>query len=310
MPCADPSASGQKPRIGGNGKLIGEYAHDVGAVCPIINYQSAWTRMKSNARQLPGTSQYLRAVITELPSGIFAVGLGDEHIGKSLREKGTAGTEAEVERAAKFVSKDEDVLVVGTHIGTLAIPLAKHCRHLTAIEANPSTFKLLKANIALNDATNISAFNFAASDKSETIKFLMNTANSGGSKRKPIADHHLYSYDAPAVVEVEAYSLDEKLENKNYALIIMDIEGSEYFALKGMQNILSNARALFVEFIPHMINNVANVTPEQWVAPLTPHFNHLYVFSLDQHVNKDQFAPTLRLMFDNEQGDVGILFTK
>ena len=299
-----------KPRIGGNGKLIGEYAHDVGAVCPFIGFQSGWTRMKSSARSLPGTSKYLRAIITESPAGIFAVGLGDDHIGKALRERGESGTELEVQRAAEFVTKEDDVLVVGTHIGTLAIPLAKYCGHLTCIEANPETFKLLKANIALNNADNITALNFAASDKTETLKFYLSTVNSGGSKRKPITDHHMYSYDAPETVDVPAHSLDEKLGDKKFALIIMDIEGSEYFAFKGMQKILGHAKALFVEFLPHLINNVAGVTPEEFVAPLLPHFNHMRVYSLGIEVPKSEFASTLRRMFDKEQGDVGILFTK
>jgi hypothetical protein len=90
----------------------------------------------------------------------------------------------------------------------------------------------------------------------------------------------------------------------------MDIEGSEYFALRGMQKILAKARALIVEFIPHHLTNVAGVTPDQFAATVTPHFGRLFIPSLQQTVDRNDIAAALRTMYDAGRADAGIIFTK
>ncbi|MGH7427267.1 MAG: hypothetical protein ACREJ4_02740, partial [Candidatus Methylomirabilaceae bacterium] len=57
----------------------------------------------------------------------------------------------------------------------------------------------------------------------------------------------------------------------------MDIEGSEYFALQGMQKILAHARVLVVEFLPHHLKNVSGVTVEQFLSVIPPHFRTLTI---------------------------------
>jgi len=200
--------------------------------------------------------------------------------------------------------------VVGAHVGTIAVPLAKHCDHLIAVEANPWTYRLLKANIALNDVTNITTLNLAASDKEETIKFVMNTANSGGSKRLPRVHENMYFYDSPQIIDIEAHSLDEIIGSQEFALVFMDIEGSEYFALKGMKRILQSTPVLILEFIPHLLRNVAGVEPEEFAELLMPYFNELHVLSLNERVKKAEFSTTLRRMYDCDHSDMGLIFKK
>jgi FkbM family methyltransferase len=298
-----------QPKIGGKGKLIAEYAREVGAEPYFVSYQCGWTGLNRRRQAAVRGSSFVRGVITSGSQGLYAVSAEDEFIGKALREEGEFDA-AGVASAARFVAKTDKVLVVGSHIGTIAIPLARHCRHVTAIEANPWTFKLLQCNIILNNAENIDAIQLAASDRKETLKFVMNTHNSGGSKRLPIVQHDAYFYDHPAIVDVEADSLDVRLRNEQYALVLMDIEGSEYFALMGMQNILRSVQTLIVEFLPHHLSNVARVTPEQFVEPILPHFNKLFVPSIDRYFEKHAFARALRAMFDAGRGDLGLVFTK
>ena len=87
----------------------------------------------------------------------------------------------------------------------------------------------------------------------------MNTVNSGGSKRVPVNNHYMYTYDNPEVIDVEAHSLDNYLSNTSFDLVLIDIEGSEYFAMRGMKEILTNTKTLIVEFLPHHITNVAGI---------------------------------------------------
>jgi len=297
------------PQVGGKGKFVAEYAQNVGATKIFEGYQQGWTGMRGSANATATGSTFTTALITSSEHGKFAVGVEDEFVGRSLRLTGTFGAH-EVERAKQYFTPDDEVLIVGTHVGTIAIALAKRCRHATMIEANPWTYKLLQCNLLLNDITNASSYHMAASDKEEVLKFVMSRHNSGGSKRMPLIRDNAYFYDNPEVTEVPAYSLDEKLGDRDFALIFMDIEGSEYFALKGMQKILARARTLIVEFIPHHLSNVAGVTPEAFVDTIAPHFSTLFVPSLNQTVERTRFAPTLRRMFEAGQADEGIVFTK
>jgi FkbM family methyltransferase len=298
-----------QPQVGGRAKLAAEYFQQIGAEKVFEGYQCGWMRMRGSVRAAIPPSAFLTAIITASPQGKFAVGIEDEFVGRSLRQTGTNGLH-EIERAAAHFGRNDEVLVVGTHVGTIGIPLATRCRHVTLIEANPWTFKLLQCNLILNDVRNATALHLAASDKKEMLKFVMNTHNSGGSKRLPLVREHMYFYDSPAIVEVPAERLDDRLGDREFALVFMDIEGSEYFALAGMQNILRKAGTLIVEFLPHLLTNVAGVSPEQLVAVIAPHFNKLFIPSRNQSVGLDEFGSVLRAMFDAGEADQGIVFTK
>ncbi len=116
-----------------------------------------------------------------------------------------------------------------------------------------------------------------------------------------------YFYDAPETVMVEARSLDSYLDGEKFTLVFMDIEGSEYFALKGMQDILRNAKTLFIEYLPHHLKNVSGVTPREFLAQIEPHFDKLFIPSKNIRVEKSQFLSALQAMFDRDQGDDGLI---
>lgn len=252
---------------------------------------------------------HVHALIVKSQNGLFAVDPEDLGVGGILRMKGEYGL-SEIARLKGSITSESRVLIVGAHIGTLAIPISRLCKELVAIEANPNTFDLLKMNIALNAASNCRAINIAASDKDENIEFLLNRANSGGSKRVPKIKQLMYYYDHPKMISIKAVSLDKYLEEKEFDLVVMDIEGSEYFALKGMQQILSNAKVLIVEFLPHHLKNVGGITVAQFLSVIEPHFAKLTVPSKKQVLVRSQFLGYLTEMYDQGLGDEGILFEK
>ena len=202
------------------------------------------------------------------------------------------------------------MLVVGAHIGAIAIPLARSCEQLVAIEANPETSRLLDINVAINRSFNVEAHNVAANDREAELEFVLNRANSGGSKRMPVHRDEIYCYDQPRVVGVRGVRLDEWLDDPRFDLIFMDIEGSEYFAFLGMQEILSRARTLIVEFVPHHLSRVAGIGVEQFLAPVARHFTSLAVPSLNVTLERRDFLPQLQRMFEAGHGDAGIVFRK
>ena len=56
----------------------------------------------------------------------------------------------EVNLLLQFIAPDDVVYFKVTHVGTLLVPIAKHCKSVVAYDASPDTFKLLQANVLLN----------------------------------------------------------------------------------------------------------------------------------------------------------------
>jgi FkbM family methyltransferase len=249
----------------------------------------------------------IKAIITNSENGLFAVDPEDLEVGQKLLSGGF-GIE-EVQRLKKFIDNKSKVLIVGTHIGSLAIPLSKHCKEVTAIEANPNTYELLEINLQLNNAENITPHNIFASDSQEKVEFLLNTVNSGGSKRKPKKSSFLYDFDNPEIIELESHRLDDYLPEHDYDLILLDIEGSEYFAMKGMKDILSNCKTLVVEFLPHHLKNVADIDVETFLSVLPGHFTKFNLPDNKQEHNISEVKTVLQKMYDSNLGEDGIIFT-
>ena len=251
----------------------------------------------------------VKSVIVESKNGTLAVDPRDLEVGLKLRNNGSYGLD-EIDRINELISTQSNVLVVGAHIGSLVIPIAKNCNKVVAIEANPNNFNLLKTNLHLNKTENVSIHNIAASSKQETIKFQMNVVNSGGSKRLPKNNEYMYRYDNPEVIEVQAHSLDEYLDENNFDLVLIDIEGSEYFAMQGMKKILSNCNTLIVEFLPHHLKNVADVTVDQFLSLIPKQFTKLTIPSKNETHPIDIGGVVLQQMYNNKEGDDGLIFTK
>jgi FkbM family methyltransferase len=220
---------------------------------------------------------FAQGVIYRTANGQLAAPLEDVSVGKALGFKGGYDT-GEINELLKLITPNDVIFVVGTHIGSLLIPITKSCRQVVGYEANPDTFQFLKLNVLLNDAANVRLYNLAVGDSARTIEFYQNRSNSGGSKIKPQKDQYYYTYDAPQTIRVPMVSLDEHIRGENLPAptgIIMDIEGAEYLALKGAQKTLAAARYLYIEFVPHHLENVAGVSNAEFFAQLIPHFDEV-----------------------------------
>jgi FkbM family methyltransferase len=251
-----------------------------------------------------------RGLLVTTKHGLFAVDPEDGGGGATLLHEGCYN-EPEYMLARSLISKEGDVLVVGAHIGEHVVPLSRDCNKLVAIEANPHTYEYLKTNLILNSCTNVVSYNIAAGEKIEKIKFLLNTENSGGSKRMPVSAQFPYTYDNPEVIEIDSAPLDTVLiDQGDFDLIMMDIEGSEFFALKGMPRILSRSKALSVEFLPHHIAWVSGVQVDDFIGAILPHFNWMYVPSYQQVVPKNEMLKKIQEIYQANEGHDGIYFLK
>jgi FkbM family methyltransferase len=249
------------------------------------------------------------ALLIRAKNGLLLVDAADQNVGRHLAYEGEYGRQ-EIDRLRACLSDSDNLLIVGAHIGAIAIPISRHCRSVTAIEANPRSFQLLQMNISINQRENVSAIHIAASDKPEELEFVASTLNSGGSKRMPVVRDPMYFLDSPVVTKVRADCLDKVLKGESFDAVLMDIEGSEYFALRGMQEILSHAKWLFVEFVPHHLRNVSNVTVEEFLRPIRPHFSSVFVPSKKFTGSIDHCREILQAMYERDESEDGVIFSK
>ncbi|MDZ4714246.1 MAG: FkbM family methyltransferase [Cytophagales bacterium] len=260
--------------------------------------------------------KFAQGVIYNTSNGLLAAPIDDVSVGKSLGFRGAYDT-PEIVTLQKLLSKEDVVYVIGTHIGALLIPLAGVSKEIIGYEANPETFEYVSTNILLNKLGNVRLFNFAVGDTARNIQFYQNRSNSGGSKIKPVTDKYYYTYDSPKTIEVPMVSLDQHISKNQLPIadgIVMDIEGAEYFALKGMPATLAAARFLYIEYVPHHLENVSGVSNKEFFDLILPHFSAVqfmrhYDGPIDLKQNGKGFAQLVDTLRQQEHAD-DLLFLK
>lgn len=248
-------------------------------------------------------------VVVESKLGPFCI-LRDDAVGNAILEKHPESLIGEVRNAVKAMPRFGKALVVGAHIGTIAVPLSTHCSELVAVEPNPRAFELLQINAGLQGRENMLLVNCAANDTFAPLEFIVRHENSGGSGRYPaIVDDETFAGTTEQIT-VQGVRLDDALAEHTFDLVFMDCEGSENAAFRGMPRILADAGTLIVEFIGRHVTNVAGLTVEQWLEPLMPHFDRLFIPTTGKWAEKTAFGAVLQAMIDEKRDDSGIIFQK
>ena len=247
--------------------------------------------------------------VVETELGLFCL-MPEDGVGTYVLLEHPETLVSEVKGAVRAMPRFGKALVVGAHIGTIAVPLSTHCSELVAVEPNPRAFELLTVNAALNGGSNMTLVNVAANNMISELKFVVNYQNSGSSKRMPLYPDAEWFDSKHEIIRVPSAPLDEVLLDHEFDLIFMDCEGSEYFAFLGMQRLLKAAYTLIVEFIPGHVTRVAGVTMADWVEPLVENFGCLHVPSTGRVVGAGDFESVLSDMATKGQSDSGLVFRK
>lgn len=255
-----------------------------------------------------GMGRHVEALMTRSGEFVYLVHPSDFSVGRQLRYRGCYGNE-ELERLTKLLDKDSRLLIVGGHVGTIAIPASKACRSVDVIEANPVTADLLEKNIALNHCHNVTLHRFAAGDRDGTIEFLAASTNSGGSKIKPRTDSPLYRIDADQQITVPMRQLDEIFDERQFDVILMDIEGAEVMAMNGMRRLIDRCDDFIVEFVPHHLRNVANASVEDFLRPLAD-FESMMMSGGETHTGTRQHYKILQNCFEHDVSDDSVHFSR
>jgi FkbM family methyltransferase len=143
------------------------------------------------------------------------------------------------------------VIDVGANIGYYTLQFAKLVGakgHVYAFEPDPSNFRLLSKNVAVNGYANVTCIQKAVSDCNGTTRLFKNEHNRG--------DHRIYAAGSERrnAVEVETIRLDDFVEeiDQPIDLLKFDIQGAEAIAFAGMTRLLNDNRNLKIitEFWP------------------------------------------------------------
>jgi FkbM family methyltransferase len=178
-----------------------------------------------------------------------------------------------------------DVFVdLGANIGyftLLAASIVGRGGKVYSFEPEPRNFSLLSRNVSLNNYSHCPY---------DTGHHTMNQSNG-------ITDYESYvDYDKSAIrkVPIDTISLDEFLDKEKQqqvALVKVDVEGAEGFALKGMRNTIQNNEdiRIIMEFFPLFIEKMG-CDPRQIIDMVTNQYG-LKIFQ----INADYYAQTTSL---------------
>ena len=128
-------------------------------------------------------------------------------------------------------------LDVGANIGLFSVALAKFFEATLAFEANPTTYKILEANIALSGAPNVRCINLGVSSKAGTATLHSPQDNLGWATLNP--SRHTEAIQT----QIKLDTLDNLVQGAGLgpypvSLLKVDVEGHEAEVLSGARGTL------------------------------------------------------------------------
>ena len=195
----------------------------------------------------------------------------------SLSVFGRYSEEYELSLFESVIDNTSVVLDIGANIGLYTLTAAKHGDKVYSFEPDPLNFSNLKKNIEANGYKNVVAVNKAVFDRSGTAHF-------SSYSKYPLdrGNLHLITEHEEANQKhktIDTISLDTFFSDKpkKIDIVKMDIEGSEFEALKGMKNIINANKNMkfFIEFNPYVLSR-HNTDLDSFVGYLFSIFSEVY----------------------------------
>ena len=186
-------------------------------------------------------------------------------------------------KAIKLLGKKNSKLTlinIGAHIGSTAIPAIKknNFKNLIAFEPTKRNFRLLKANIFLNEIDDrVQAYNLAISNKKANLHLGTTKGNTGGNRilRNKQKNTEIVKSD---ILDNYTYNL-----NKNNSLIFIDAEGHEPNIFLGAKKTIKKKIPIVFEFYPTLLD-------KSWIKNYDLVFkNYRFFYNLHGKNRKEKF---------------------
>jgi FkbM family methyltransferase len=174
------------------------------------------------------------------------------------------------------------LLDLGTNIGSITIPLCKRRPDVKSycVEAAPWIVDFLSRNIEINNLQNVTILHRALHMKDdESFKFFSPKEEFGKGSLSPV-----YTKEGIDVVTITVDSLIQKWKLNKVDFIKIDIEGYEYYAFKGAENLLKkeDAPVILFEFADWAENLATGINVGDAQRILKDYGYNLYIFNEDQ----------------------------
>lgn len=236
----------------GNGVPISDDVVDLGFVGRSWGVPGCGTRVRAVTGLRPTTERTVE--FRPLPGRSFQVtGAGTDLsvIGEIERSGGFYQADM-VALLRRYLRPDSVVIDAGAHVGVITLVAASLCPdgHVYAFEPSPETHGHLVANLAANQAANVTPVAAAVHEADGTLSFNIDEANPSASAVTAAPGVG----GASATTSVDAVRLDTWVSQQALArldFIKLDVEGAELAALAGMAETLTRFRpVLAVECNP------------------------------------------------------------
>lgn len=136
---------------------------------------------------------------------------------------------------------------IGAHVGYMSLLCSQAVGPTgwgVAVEPSPANLRLLRANLAANQAANVAVLPVAAWHSHGTVPLSLSEFNTG--------DNRAFVVPGTEVLEVRAVALDDLLPaGARVDVVKVDAQGTDHLAIRGMERTLRASRSvLVVEFWP------------------------------------------------------------
>jgi len=183
-------------------------------------------------------------------------------------------------RFIKDYLRPGDIFIdVGANVGLytlLAMSIVQPHGHVHSFEPGALTFQRLQQVLDLNQLTSVTSHNMAVSDTNGTVAF-NNTLDDC------TAHIEAESLDNSALLSVPVVRLDTHLPDVPYAMIKLDIEGHEPFALRGASTWLKNGNPPVIQIEMAGYSKRYGITTSEFIQELRDCGYLTAVYSADAH---------------------------
>ena len=225
--------------------------------------------------------------------GIFSYYSNDQYIGKSLSEYGE-WSEAEVSLVKQLLTDNENIIEVGSNIGTHTIPLAKQVSNggfVYAIEPQHQNHKLLLDNIKNNELKNVKVLKIAISSKEGEAymnTFDENIANNYGDSR--IFSSNFNNAETVPVKTLDQLFYDNIKETKSIKLIKCDAQGQEL-------NIILGSKKIIDHYKPFLYLENDDINTSKSLIEIIKKMGYVLFWHLPPLYNPDNFLKNTKNIF-------------
>ncbi|MBZ5593592.1 MAG: FkbM family methyltransferase [Acidobacteriia bacterium] len=268
--------------VAAGGLWLAPYANRPAAVRTYFRLEQAWVEhwpVESQKHGIEGLAPYLcglsvlRPVRLQVEPGVSFLLDPRDLIGVSILRSGVWQPEI-WDSISPVLSQGNVFLDVGAHIGYFSMKAAARVGktgRVVAFEPNPETLKLLRENVAANQAQNVVVEPIACTDREQMLTLYAAAGSNTGASSLARHNADISAENPPRPYPVRGRPIDDvvrELDLTRVDAIKIDVEGAEVGVLRGAVDTLKRFHPrLVIEVVAQQLASF-QTTPDDVAAVL------------------------------------------